>query len=187
MDVNYTYGDHYFLLHTIYTDMCVYIIYIYIYIYMYIKSLCCTLRNGVFAVISVNRMSQSSVIPTVQMCISDLRGCPWRAVPAIRQPSATPQGEPWGASGWCEKGRIVVPDSWDAYERSDFSKPRLWHLHIHRKVLYDIWFSLINNNILMFKLPALYCKLLYHHTPPLAFLEHFSQSHLRCCVLALKS
>ena len=50
-------------------------------------------------------------------------------------------------------------DNWDAYERNDFSKLRLWLLPLHRKVLnsltWDIWFSLINNNLLMLRLPAL--------------------------------
>ena len=62
----------------------------------------------------------------------------------------------------CEKCRILTPDSWDAYERNDFSEPRLSHLSLPRKSLnsltWDIWFSLINNNCLMFKLPAPYCK-----------------------------
>ena len=53
-------------------------------------------------------------------------------------------------------------DNWDAYERNDFSKLRLWLLPLHRKVLnsltWDIWFSLINNNLLMLRLPALCCK-----------------------------
>ena len=58
MDVNYTYGDHYFLLHTIYTDMCVYIIYIYIYVYkitmLYTEkwSICCHICKPDVTVIS---------------------------------------------------------------------------------------------------------------------------------------
>ena len=51
--------------------------------------------------------------------------------------------------------RMLPPDSWAAYERNAFSKPRLSHLPIHRKALnsltWDIWFSLINNNLLMFR------------------------------------
>ena len=70
----------------------------------------------------------------------------------------------------CKKHRILAPDSWDAYERNDFSSPRLSHLHIHRKALnsstWDIWFSLTNNNHLMFRLPALCCKLLCNLTCP---------------------
>ena len=31
--------------------------------------------------------------------------------------------------------RILAPDSWNVYERNDFSEPRLLHLLIHRKAL----------------------------------------------------
>ena len=62
-------------------------------------------------------------------------------------------------------------DNWDAYERNDFNKLRLLHLPLHRKVLnsltWDIWFSLINNNLLMFRKPALYCNTsIYLGFPP---------------------
>ena len=44
----------------------------------------------------------------------------------------------------------------------NFCEPRLLHFPIHRKELnsltWDIWFSLSNNNLLMFRLPALCCK-----------------------------
>ena len=77
-----------------------------------------------------------------------------------RQTATTPCGEPRGNSG-CEKG-VLAPDSWGANQRNDFIEPRLLHLLIHRKALksltWVIWFSLINNNFLTFRLPALYCK-----------------------------
>ena len=61
-----------------------------------------------------------------------------------------------------ERCKIIVSESWEGYERNDFSKPRLLHPPIHRKALnsltWDIWFSLINNNLLMFRLPAPCCK-----------------------------
>ena len=52
-----------------------------------------------------------------------------------------------GSSGWdVKKHRVLIQDSWYAYERNNFSKPRLWHLCIYRKKLNyltcDIWFSL---------------------------------------------
>ena len=60
------------------------------------------------------------------------------------------------------KHRMLAPDTWGAYQRNDFSEPRLFHLPIYRKVLnsltWDIWFSLINRNLLMFLLPGLCCK-----------------------------
>ena len=46
-----------------------------------------------------------------------------------------------------------------------------------------IQFSLINFNLFMFKLTALYSNL----TPLLASLEQFPQGYLKCCLLGLKS
>ena len=81
---------------------------------------------------------------------------------------------------------MLAQDSWDVCERNDYRKPRLLHLPIHRKALnslnWDIWFSLINSNLSVFKLPAPCCKLLYKWTPPPASLEQLSQGHLRCCL-----
>ena len=73
-------------------------------------------------------------------------------------------GEPWGSSGRKEhllsdcshspcwalrriwKHRIMTPDSWGAYQRNDFSKPRHLHLPILRKALnylrYLVFFNL---------------------------------------------
>ena len=52
------------------------------------------------------------------------------------------------------KYRILAPGSWGAYQRNDFSEPKLLHPPKHRKVLnsltWDIWFSFINNNLLIF-------------------------------------
>ena len=74
----------------------------------------------------------------------------------------------WKLGLW--KHRILATDSWGAYQRDDFSEPRLLHLHIHRKVLnfltWDIKFSFINSNLL-FLLPALCCKIsIYPSYPP---------------------
>ena len=61
-----------------------------------------------------------------------------------------------------KKHRIAAQDSWDAYERNDFTEPRLLHLPIHRKaqnsLTWYVWFSIIYNNLLMFRLSALCCK-----------------------------
>ena len=58
----------------------------------------------------------------------------------------------------------------DAYETTDFTEPRLLHLPIHTKALnsstWDTWFSLIHKILLMFRHPALCCKLLSKLTPP---------------------
>ena len=75
------------------------------------------------------------------------------------------------------KHGIVAPDSWGAYQRNDFSEPRLLHLPIHRKVpnslTWDIWFSLIYQNLLMFRLLALCCKAPVHHGFPPHLLRTF--------------
>ena len=72
---------------------------------------------------------------------------------------------------WMWKHRILAPNHWGAYQRNDFSEPRLLQLPIYRKALnslaWDIWFSLLNNNLLMIRLPAL----LYNLAPLLAFSE----------------
>ena len=57
------------------------------------------------------------------------------------------------------------------HQTSDFGEPRLLHLPIQRKtpnfVTWDIWFSLINSDILMFWLPVLWLqKILYMLVPP---------------------
>ena len=60
------------------------------------------------------------------------------------QIAAAPYGE---EAPDIKKHRMLAPDSWDAYERNDFSEPRLLHLPIHRKALnsltWVIWFWLI--------------------------------------------
>ena len=54
------------------------------------------------------------------------------------------------------KCKLLTPESWDAYERNDFSEPKLLFLPIHRKTLnsltWDIWFPFIINKFLMFRL-----------------------------------
>ena len=105
------------------------------------------------------------------------------------QMAATPYGESQGNSG-CEKHRVLAQDSSDTHERKDFSEPKLLHLPIYRKALnsltWVIWFSLINNNLLMFRLPAI-CRQtsLYSGSSPSS--EQLSQGPLRCCLQGLKS
>ena len=82
--------------------------------------------------------------------------------------------------------RILAPESWCAYQRNDFREPRLLHLPIHRKVLHSLtwdgWFSFINSNLLMFRLPGLCCKNSYVSWLPPCIFGAVSQSDLRCCV-----
>ena len=84
-------------------------------------------------------------------------------MPAIKPPAtvATPQQCTLRRLRM-RKHKILAPYSWGAYQRNDFSEPRLLHLPIHRKVLnsltWDAWFSLINSNLLMFRLLGVCCK-----------------------------
>ena len=65
---------------------------------------------------------------------------------------------------------MLAPGSWDAYERNNYSKPRFLHLPIQKTVLnyltWDIWFYWINNNLLIFRLPAPSGKFLCKFSPP---------------------
>jgi len=84
-------------------------------------------------------------------------------------------------SSGCEKSnrRVLAPDGSEANKRNNFSDPRLLCLPIHRKVLHsltwDTWFSLMNNNLLMLRLPAPCCKLPCKLAPRPPSLEQFSQ------------
>ena len=110
--------------------------------------------------------------------------------------AVTPNCARWGFR--MERSRILAPESWGAFQRNDFSEPSLLHVPTHRKALtsltWDVWFSLINSNLLMFRLPGLCCKNSYIYwipapTPPPTpcLFGAVSQSYLRCYVLGLKS
>ena len=141
------------------------------------------MRNGVFPAISINKDTTP--------IISDF-GPPyvnfwaWRAPgknhlwTSSPQAATSPSGE---QNQGCEKSncRMLGPDSWDANKRNDFNKSRCLHLPIHRKALNsltrDIWFSLANNYLLMFRLPGSCCKLLYNLIPScFVSSEQFSQA-----------
>ena len=87
-----------------------------------------------------------------------------KRISAIGQPSDCSHSLGWTLRKLrlLQKHRILAPDRWSAYQRNDFSEPRFLHLPIHRKALnsltWDILFSLIKNNLLMFRLPASCCK-----------------------------
>ena len=74
---------------------------------------------------------------------------------------------------------MLAPDSSEVYESNDFGEPRLLCLPIHREVLnsltWDTWFSLMNDNLLLLRLPAPGCKLLCKLAPHPTSLEQFSQ------------
>ena len=87
------------------------------------------------------------------------------------------------------KHRILAPDIWGAHQRNDFSEPSLLHLPIHRKTLnswtWDVWFSLINSNLLKFQVPGLCCKDSYMPWLLPYIFRAVPQSYPRDCVLGL--
>ena len=110
-------------------------------------------------------MSQSPVIAALQCEFLSSKGTQerkeylWTA--AIRT-TATQYSEPQGSSGY-EKTQDTGPLVAEIHMKEMLSvSPRLLHLPIYRKVLnsltWDIWLPLINNNLLMFRLPVLCCK-----------------------------
>ena len=132
-------------------------------------------RNGIFPAISINRChSHQRLQPSnVSQWARKLR-----AEKNTWHLAATPCGEPWGNLGCV---RILASDSWGAYQRNDSSDP------IHRKALnsltWDIWFSLINNNLWRSWLPGLCCKTpIYPGFSP-RLLGAVSQSYLKRCLL----
>ena len=103
------------------------------------------LENGIFPVMSVNKdvtvISDSSPPEN-----SGGKRTPVRY--GRNQAAATCYWEPWGTRK--VKTQTLASESWDAYERNEFSEPKLLHLPIYRKALnsltWDIWFSLIHKN-----------------------------------------
>ena len=62
----------------------------------------------------------------------------------------------------CEKHKILAPDSWGLYQRDGVVRPDSCIFPHIKKALNSstqvVWFSLINNNLLMYRLPTLCCK-----------------------------
>ena len=142
--------------------------------------------NGVFPAISVNKDVTAIGDLGLQMWMSEPQVC-WNGEQCLRSSPCNCWycGEcAGGLRPWETRSRVLAPDSWDAYEGSDFSVPRHLHLPIQRRVLYSlIWdtcFFLIHNN-------PWCCTLWYNLTPSPACLEQFFQGYLRCCLPGLKS
>ena len=96
-------------------------------------------------------MWQPSGISGLQMWISEPRERPkGRTMPFIQFPRL-PYSEQGPRDVKKPRSRRLAPDSWDAYERNDFSEPRHLHFPIHKRALnsliWDTWFSSINNNL----------------------------------------
>ena len=148
------------------------------------------MRNGIFPATSWTRMSQSQWLQSPQKVSwwapRELRKTNTCHLVAIRlQPLRMASAEEL-ARVW--KHRILGPDRQGAYQGNNFSEPRLLHLPVHRKtpssLPWFIWFSLINNNLLLFRLLAFCCKTFIStgSSPPL-----LGVGHLRYCLPSLKS
>ena len=84
-----------------------------------------SLRNAVFLVTSVNKNVSVTEIPALHCEFLSPKGtqereCLWSS---SNQTIAPPYSESQESSR-CGKHRILDPDSWDTYERNDFSGPR---------------------------------------------------------------
>ena len=100
------------------------------------------LRNGVFPATSVNK--NVTVIrdfrpPNVNLwapMATRMENNTWAPAAIRLQPLAMGSTE--------EQFRTLAQDSWGAYDKNDFSEPRLLHCPIHRKALnsltWDNWF-----------------------------------------------
>ena len=96
--------------------------------------------------------------------------------------------EPWGNSGWKNIG--YWPQRAEVHIKEMISVSPLLHLPIQRKALnfltWDVWFSLINSNLLMFQRLGLCCKSSYI-SYPLASLEQPLTVIWVSCLLGMKS
>ena len=105
-----------------------------------------------------------------------------------------PEATPYGAALrklQMRKHRILAPDSWGVYQKNDFSEPTLLHFPIQGKVLncftWAIWFSFVNNNLLMFRCSDYLVLLQKYPIHPVLLPLWSNLSELRCHLQSLKS
>ena len=136
------------------------------------------LRNAIFSAISVNRdVTGNSSCSHHSAELWALREFRKERAHTVQQPSDSSHSlwrAPRKLRVWMQ---LLAPDGWGAYQRNDFRASRFLHLLKHRKALNSltciIWFSLIYKKMLLFRLSALCCKLLYNLAFPLVFSEQF--------------
>ena len=78
----------------------------------------------------------------------------------------------WHSFRWTRK-QDLAPDSWDAYERNEFSEPRGLHLSIQRRLNSLTWYLIFDVQTAC----SLCCKFVYSLSPLPASLEQFSLSY----------
>lgn len=119
--------------------------------------------------------------PSPQTEISELKRGPGRTMPVILWPSASHVWSPrsW-VMGW--RGKEKVQRTEMNMKRMTSKSPDSCTFHTWKsaKFLWDIWFCLITNNPLKFRLPAPCCKFIWPDSPS-ASSEQFSLGLLEMC------
>ena len=120
--------------------------------------------------INKQELSQPSLISGLQTWMRAPKTVIQRMLPPL-------MGDCWRAGGMQEarwkKKQDLTPDSWDAYERNEFSEPRGLRLSIQRRLNSLTWYLIFDVQTAC----SLCCKFVYSLSPPPASLEQFSQSY----------
>ena len=135
---------------------------------------CMIQRNGIFLAISVNKGCHQVCSPSTWAGEPKGNSGKKEYLPcSSHQTKATAYVSLEESQDVTRQG--LAPDTWGAYQENDFSEPRLLHHPTYRKALnsltWGIWFSIINSNILTFRLPALCCKTPIYYGSPLRLLR----------------
>ena len=139
--------------------------------------------------ISKQRTSQASSPPHYELVNPEGTWEGKKYLPSSsHQTTATPYNEPWGNSGWENTG--YWPQVADVYIKGKISVSPDSCIYSHTEKSLNFfpwhtWFSLINNNLLVFRLPAPCCKMPIYpgFSPP----QNSSlRVNLRRCLLGLK-
>ena len=121
------------------------------------------MRTGIFPALSVNKDV------TVISYSSPLGHSGRRRIPIFssHQAATMPYNEPQGSSG-CEKHRKLAAEM-PMKGMISVSPASCSFPYTLNSLIWDIWFSLTNNHLLMFRLPALCCRTSVYpgsHPPP---------------------
>ena len=132
------------------------------------------LRNGLFPAISVNKGCHQWLQPSnmswwTQRKLRKENTCHLEAVRLKPQPMVSPEE----TQDVTRQG--TSPRQLRCISREWFQWARLLHHPTYRKALnsltWGIWFSIINSNLLTFRLPALCCKIPLYSGSPLRLLR----------------
>ena len=103
------------------------------------------------------------------VCKQECHSHPWFQPSKCEGP---PKGEQWEVVGEMWKWRMLTPESWDAYERNEFSEPIFPYLERAKflNLRYLLFLTIIFD---VQTICLLCCKLLYNLTPSPASSEQF--------------